>query len=74
MELYPYLADLRDSMEAVIEYIRYLRCRSSVVESFDGLVGNKLNKKQFKIELYGDEHEPWVHLGGLMGDIHRLIF
>lgn len=74
VELYPYLADLRDSMDAVIEYIRYLRCRSSAVESFDGLVGNKLNKKQFKIEIYGDEHEPWVHLGGLMGDIHRLIF
>lgn len=76
VELYPYLADLRDSMGSLIEYINFLRCRSSLSESFDGLTTgtNKEMKRQYKQENLDDEQEPWVHRGGLMGDIYRLLY
>lgn len=74
VDLYPYLVDLRESITSVIEYIRFLRCRSSMSETFDGSNGNRGNKKQYKPEISSDEQEPWVHRGGLMGDIYRLIY
>lgn len=77
VELYPYLVDLRDTTVLLNDYLRFLRCRSSDGESFND------ERQKFKLRPETDvaasindkdEQEPWVHRGGLMGDIYRIIY
>lgn len=80
-ELYPYLAEMRDLIVIITDYIKFLRFRSSHSDCFYSQAGGcqvmakqKHQKDQSTVTLSLDEQEPWVHRGGLIGDVHRLIF
>lgn len=69
VELYPYLADMRDLTTLVVDYIKFLRNKASSREQFYFT----LNARHLCPVAAGEEQEPWVHRGGLIGDVQRLI-
>lgn len=93
VDLYPYLADLKESMNLIKDFIKFLRCRNSIEDCFYEYqkFGPQPTQQQHQqhqqqqkdsssssfisISMWNpDEQEPWVHRGGLMGDIFRLIY
>lgn len=74
IELYPYLCEIRDTMVLIMDYIKFLRYRTSSTDRFYNSNANP-NKpardQQVNIPICDDE--PWVHRGGLIGDVQRLL-
>lgn len=68
-ELYPYLAELRDVIFMTTDYIKFLHQRRSSSERFYFSSGPRRREHFAPC----DEQEPWVHRGGLIGDMQRLI-
>ena len=69
-ELYPYFMELQELVRVLIEYVKFLRHRSSTSERF---YLSNADVHQSKESFTTDDGEPWVHRGGLIGDIERLI-
>lgn len=96
MELYPYMADLRDACSLIMDYIKFLRkfpalypvhrqarslinnnCHLSLKTGYQTsaldrfhCAGSLGHKESYHTT---DEQEPWVHRGGLIGDVQRLL-
>lgn len=74
VELYPYLADLRDLTTLIMDYIKYLNEKSGESEQFYYTKQHHLHHQQHNLlSSDGDDQEPWVHRGGFIGDIQRLL-
>lgn len=71
-ELRPYLSDLVDMISFINEYIKFLRHRKCHSDRFEHPYSS-CNLKHSAQVASTDEQEPWVHRGGLIGDVHRLI-
>jgi len=69
VELYPYLAELSDVIMLMLDYIKFLRHRRSSSDHFYYSSGCARGEPVAPC----DEQEPWVHRGGLIGDMQRLI-
>lgn len=73
IELYPYMAELRDVIHMIVDYIRFLQNRRSTHDQFYYSSGSKRHSDNEQQVTPGEEQEPWVHRGGLIGDMQRLI-
>lgn len=71
LELYPYLADMRDATLLCMDFVKFLRGRNSLEARFcnDEQLIAKLKQPKQVVE----DQEPWVHQGGLIGDLQRLF-
>lgn len=75
IELYPYLIEMRDVMALILDYIKFLRYRTSSSDSFYYSADNPHNRqsKEQQVDVQASDDEPWSHRGGLIGDVQRLL-
>lgn len=73
-ELYPYLSEMRDAMTLIMDYLKFLRFKTSSSDRFyySNANPNKAAKSQ-QVNIPICDDEPWAHRGGLIGDVQRLL-